>query len=255
MKDRKILAGNWKMNLLQSEARALVDSILQEMTPNAPPMILFTPSLYLAGAVDQIGGHPGIQIGGQHCYQGKFGAFTGEISAVMLRSCGVQAVLAGHSERRQYFGDSDMAIAGRLPDILAAGLHVIYCCGESLEVRQSGEHIGYVLGQIADALFGIDPNLMSNISIAYEPIWAIGTGLTASPEQAQEMHLQIRSSIQAHFGFEISESTSILYGGSANASNAAELFSQPDIDGGLIGGASLKSDSFLMILDALSKSR
>lgn len=255
MKDRRILAGNWKMNLLQPEARVLVDKILDGMSPNSPPMILYTPSLYIAGLVDQIGGHPGIQIGGQNCHSGTFGAYTGEISAVMLRSSGVQSVLAGHSERRQYCGDNDSAIASRLPEMLDSGLHVMYCCGEPLEIRQSGDHVAFVLEQISKALFGIDTSLMSNVSIAYEPVWAIGTGLTASPEQAQEMHRQIRSSIRAHFGSDISESISILYGGSANASNASELFLQPDIDGGLIGGASLNSDTFLNILDALAKSQ
>ena len=187
----------------------------------------------------------------QNCHQEAHGAYTGEITADMLKSVGCEYVILGHSERRAYFGEDDTLIAAKIQRALAAGLRPIYCCGEKLPSREAGEQEQVVGQQIKEALFGLSAEELSQVVIAYEPVWAIGTGVTASPEQAQDMHAFIRGLLKEQFGAESAGAMSILYGGSVKPANAKELFSQGDVDGGLIGGASLKAEDFLAIIESM----
>ena len=195
-----------------------------------------------------IGDAPGIALGAQNCSDKESGAFTGEVSAKILASFGVEYVILGHSERREYFKETNEFLGKKVVAALASGLTPIFCCGESLEIRNSGTHEANVKYQLTESLFDLSAEDISKVVIAYEPIWAIGTGKTASSDQAQEMHLSLRRHIAAKYGKEIANDISILYGGSMNAANAADLLSKPDVDGGLIGGASLKSRDFLDII-------
>ena len=194
---------------------------------------------------------PGFFLGAQNCHQEAKGAYTGEISISMLQSVGVHYVILGHSERREYFGESDALLAAKVDTVLNAGLKPIFCCGEALPVREAEPHLGFVCAQVEAALFHLTAEQVSQVVIAYEPIWAIGTGRTASPEQAQEMHAAIRTLLAGKYGQVVADGISILYGGSVNAANAATLFSQPDVDGGLVGGASLKAAEFIQIIEAM----
>jgi triosephosphate isomerase len=192
-----------------------------------------------------------MQTGAQNCYSEVSGAFTGEVSARMLASAGVDHVIIGHSERREYFKEDNAMLARKTDRALENNLHVIFCCGEPLSVREAGTENGYVETQIREGIFHLSAEQLQHLAIAYEPIWAIGTGRTATPQQAQDMHAHLRSVIAGQYGQEIADNMPILYGGSCNAANASELFALPDVDGGLIGGASLKADSFLAIINAM----
>ena len=247
---KKIVAGNWKMNNSLQEGLKLTSEIVnmaQDELGGSVELILNPPYLYLKPVLDLVAGSKNISIGAQNCHQETSGAYTGEVSAPMLKSMGVKYVILGHSERREYFNETDELLAAKVNIVLAQGLKPIFCCGEPLEIRNAGSQQVYVTQQITNGLFHLSVEQFSQIVIAYEPIWAIGTGLTASKEQAQEMHKTIRNHIASKYGSEVAESTSILYGGSAKPSNAKELFSCEDVDGGLIGGASLKSRDFIDI--------
>ncbi|RRB03673.1 triose-phosphate isomerase [Larkinella rosea] len=248
---KKIVAGNWKMNKTLDEAVALVSEVVNmikdEVTGDVQ-VVLCTPSIYLTTLKPYLEGQTRVALGAQNCHEKASGAYTGEISAPMLKSIGINYVILGHSERRQYFGETNAQLAEKVNSALANGLTPIFCCGESLEQRQSGVHFDFVRTQLTESLFHLTPEQFASVVIAYEPIWAIGTGLTASSEQAQEMHAALREHLAGKYGQEVANDTSILYGGSANEKNAAELFAQPDVDGGLIGGASLKSREFTIVV-------
>lgn len=251
MKRQKIVAGNWKMNMTFDEGRELATSIISSFASSENLVVICPPFIHLKHLVAISKGVSNFYVGAQNCYYEKSGAYTGEVSASMLRSCGVDFVIVGHSERRTLFSESDAVVKKKVDAVLAEGLHPIFCCGESLEIRESGSHISFVENQIKASLFHLDQDSFQKVVIAYEPIWAIGTGKTASPNQAQEMHKKIRALIASHYNEEIANQTSILYGGSCKPSNAKELFSQKDIDGGLIGGASLSADDFISITKSL----
>lgn len=211
-------------------------------------IVLCTPFIHLNGVSKLIEGVDKVFLGAQNCSQHESGAYTGETSTDMIKSVGASYVILGHSERREYFNESDELLAEKVNISLQKGLTPIFCCGESLEIRESEEHFAFVTQQITNSLFHLSPEEFSKIVIAYEPIWAIGTGRTASAEQAQEMHAHLRGHIAGKYGQEIADGTSILYGGSAKPNNAQELFAGADVDGGLIGGASLKSRDFVDII-------
>lgn len=250
---RKIVAGNWKMNLSLQEGEALVADITASLPAISEyrRVVIAPPFLHLPQTVAQVEGRPYIYAGAQNCHQEASGAYTGEISAPMLQRAGVSYVIIGHSERRQYFNETDALLAKKTDQALLAGMEVIFCCGEPLDIREAGSQNVYVGEQIAAGLFHLSPEQFSKIIIAYEPIWAIGTGRTASSQQAQETHAHIRSVLAGKFGATAAANTTILYGGSCNAGNATELFACPDVDGGLIGGAALKAESFLAIVSAM----
>lgn len=242
---KKILAANWKMNLLRNEAVELYQQISQ-FSQNQNVHV-YAPSIYL----NELSALKGVTIGAQNFHFEKSGAFTGEISLGQLESCGVKNVLIGHSERRMLFNETDEIIRNKVDAAISSDFNIIFCCGEPLSVREKHTHIEFVINQLKVSLFQIPTSNWSQIAIAYEPIWAIGTGLTASSEQAEEMHSCIRQSIKEEIGESVSNSIPILYGGSCNEKNADELFACENVDGGLIGGASLKSESFKEIFNAL----
>lgn len=244
---QKIVAGNWKMNKTYAEGLELAKAIVAGNKPADVHLIMAPPAVYLSAVAEVAKDKDGVFVAGQNCHQKSFGAFTGEISAEMLRSVGCTHVILGHSERREYFGETDALLAEKTNHALEVGLTPIFCCGEPLEIRQAETHEDFVATQLKNALFHLDAEAFSKIVLAYEPIWAIGTGLTASPEQAQDMHKSIRDLIAGKYGQEVADNTTILYGGSCKPANAKELFSQADVDGGLIGGASLDADAFLAI--------
>lgn len=248
---RKIAAGNWKMNKHYEEGRDLAKNIVDKLQPSEHVVILATPYIHLKAVSMIVKDVTNVYLAAQNCHQEESGAYTGEISAPMLKSIGVDFVILGHSERRQYFQESDELLAEKVNIALASGLAPIFCCGESLDIRESGEHLSHVTGQIEAALFHLPEETFRKVVIAYEPIWAIGTGKTATPEQAQAMHASIRQLIADKYGDATAQATSILYGGSVKPDNAKELFGQPDVDGALVGGASLKSDDFVAIVNAL----
>lgn len=252
---KKIVAANWKMNLTLEEGKSLVDGILAggSKLSEAKQVVIAPPYVHLSQTAEQLKGKQYMNIGAQNCYSEASGAYTGEISAAMLASVGVQYVIIGHSERREYFKEDDMMLAKKTDQGLKNGLKVIFCCGEPLEIRDANTQNDYVGAQIKAGLFHMSPEELKNIVIAYEPIWAIGTGRTASSQQAQDMHSHIRGVIAAQYGAAAAENMSILYGGSCKPSNADELFACPDVDGGLIGGAALKAEEFLGIIAAMIK--
>lgn len=253
MHRKKIVAGNWKMNQNLFEGKQLVEDILNSnftLTDNQE-VVIAPPFIHLSVAAGQLKDKSGVFLAAQNCHQQTSGAYTGEISAGMLKSTGVDYVILGHSERREYFGESEALLAEKVDAVLAQELKVIFCVGESLSVRDAGEQNDYVAAQISKSLFHLSEQQLSNIVLAYEPIWAIGTGRTASKEQAQDMHAHIRKVIADKFGEMVAENMTILYGGSCKPDNAAELFAQPDVDGGLIGGASLKAADFVAIIKAM----
>ncbi|MDO9154982.1 MAG: triose-phosphate isomerase [Paludibacter sp.] len=248
---KNIVAGNWKMNKTLPEGLALaieLNAALAGAQPNCD-VVIGTPFIHLASVAEAIDTNK-IGVAAQNCADKESGAYTGEISASMIKSTGAEYVILGHSERREYYGETSEKLNSKVALALANGLTPIYCCGEALEVRNANEQNTYVKNQLEETVFNLSADDFKKIVIAYEPIWAIGTGITASTEQAQEMLAFIRGLIATQFGHEIADETSILYGGSCNAKNAAELFSQPDIDGGLIGGASLNVADFKAIIDA-----
>jgi triosephosphate isomerase len=250
---QKFVAGNWKMNLTLPEAQALTSEIVQMLHDetigaNAPQVVICPPFPLLSAVGHLLGGSGNPALGAQNFHQKESGAYTGEVSAKMLHSVGCQYVILGHSERRQHFREDDELLSQKLKTALAAGLRPIFCIGESLETREADETFDFLAKQLKDGLFHLSNEEFEKVVIAYEPIWAIGTGKTATSQQAQDVHAFIREQIAGAYDAEAALNTSILYGGSANAQNARELFSQPDVDGGLIGGASLKSRDFVEII-------
>ncbi len=248
---QKIVAGNWKMNGSAETTGTLLTGIAQGLPqlPQDCTVIVAPPFPYLAQAAALLQG--GIQLAAQNCHFENAGAYTGEVSPAMLKDVGCSWVILGHSERRQYFGEDDALLAKKTDAARAAGLKVIFCCGEPLEERDADTQNAFVEAQLRGGLFHLDAAALKDVVIAYEPIWAIGTGRTASAQQAQDMHAHIRSVLTAQYGPEAAGDMTILYGGSAKPSNAAELFAGADVDGGLIGGAALKADEFLGIINAL----
>ena len=250
MSRTKIVAANWKMNLTYTEGEALVKEISEGLPdPVSCEVVVAPPFVYIQSLVRLTEGLP-IQIAGQHCHEKASGAYTGEVAVGMLNSVGAKYCITGHSERRQLFDETNDIVKAKVDAILDGGLTPIFCCGESLDIRQEGQQNEFVKGQLEDSIFHLGPQDFERLVIAYEPIWAIGTGVTASPEQAQEMHAFIRATIAAKYGDQISQGIRILYGGSIKADNAATIFSQTDVDGGLVGGASLQSGGFLEIIKA-----
>lgn len=255
---KRIVAGNWKMNKTIDEAKALLseivnmvkDEVIESSNRGNVEVVLCPPALYLTMARQYVTAGGNISLGAQNCHEKEAGAYTGEISAPMLKSVGVEYVILGHSERRQYFEETNAQLAAKVDSALASGLKPIFCCGESRDLRENGDYIAFVKQQLTESLFHLSAESFANVIIAYEPIWAIGTGLTASSAQAQDMHFELRRHIADQYGDSIAQDTTILYGGSANAQNAADLFSQIDVDGGLIGGASLKSRDFITVVKA-----
>ncbi len=251
----KIVAGNWKMNLLHADAMDLLSDITDGMpTLKTGQVVIVAPTaVYLADAAGIVENTGGYFLGAQNCAADESGAFTGEISALMLRSVGARCVIVGHSERREYQGEMSKMLARKVDRAIEARLQVIFCCGEPLGVRDAGGQNEHVARQLEEGLFHLDAAAMASVAIAYEPIWAIGTGRTATAAQAQAVHAHIRATLEKKHGKGIADSTPILYGGSAKPDNAAELFAQPDVDGGLIGGASLKAADFLAIVKAMQE--
>lgn len=248
---KKIVAGNWKMNLNFEEGQKLTSEIvnmLKDENVKDAIAVINPPFVHLYPAKKLIGDTPNLFLGSQNCSDKTSGAYTGEISAGMLASFGAKYVILGHSERREYFKETNELLTLKTRQALDNGLTPIFCCGEPLEIREAGTHEEYVKQQLTESLFGFSPEEMSKIVLAYEPIWAIGTGRTASSDQAQEMHAALRAHLAGKFGPDLANDISILYGGSCNPSNAKEIFSKPDVDGGLIGGASLKSRDFVEII-------
>ncbi len=251
---KKIVAANWKMNLTLNQGAELVNDLFNGMPVlnDDKLVILAPPFIHLTQTAEQLAGMIDVHLAAQNCHHEASGAYTGEISAAMLKSAEVEYVIIGHSERRLYFKEDDATLAKKVNQALTHELKVIFCCGEPLEIRDANTQNSFVESQIKAGLFHLSEEQLVNIVLAYEPIWAIGTGRTASSAQAQDIHEHIRSVIAKQYGKEAAENMSILYGGSCKASNAAELFACADVDGGLIGGASLKADEFLGIIDALS---
>lgn len=246
----KIVAGNWKMNKNAVETEALLTELAAKL-PDTNAQVMVAPTFVnLAGAVRSLESSV-IQVIAQNMHFAESGAYTGEISAGMLLGIGVETVILGHSERRAYFKEDDAILAQKVKAALDKNMKVMFCFGEELEDRKSGNHFNVVESQLKNALFSLDASAWSSIILAYEPVWAIGTGETASPEQAQEMHAFIRKTITDAYDASIAGNVSILYGGSVKPANAKEIFGKPDVDGGLIGGASLKADDFVAIIEAI----
>ena len=250
---KHIVAGNWKMNLTFTEADELLDELMSELEqvelPRDTQVIVCPPFPYIEMASDYANDSY-FMVGAQNVSDQERGAYTGEVSAEMLESCEIDYCIVGHSERRGYYGETDATVAAKVDRLLAHGLKPIVCVGEVLEEREAGRQLEVVKRQVEQGLFHLTAEQMQQVVIAYEPVWAIGTGRTATPEQAQEIHAHIRSLLRAKYGYAVAEEISILYGGSCKPSNAKELFACKDIDGGLIGGASLKAKDFMGIVTA-----
>ncbi|MCC6287571.1 MAG: triose-phosphate isomerase [Chitinophagaceae bacterium] len=250
---QQIAAANWKMNLTVTQAEELLNNLLQEPKKLlAHQTVIFAvPFPYLTLAKTKVNGHTNYFVAAQNCSNKKSGAYTGETSIEMLHSIGIEYVVLGHSERREYFAESNAVLAEKLDLALSYGLIPIFCCGEPLSIREAGTQNGFVEQQLKESLFHLSAEQLAKIVIAYEPIWAIGTGKTATAGQAQEMHQHLRAVLAAQYGKETADIVPILYGGSVKGSNAKEIFSKPDVDGGLVGGASLIAADFTQIIDAL----
>lgn len=248
---KNIVAGNWKMNKTLDEgislASEIVNMVADEIRGDAI-VVLNPPYIHLSNIQHIVKNSPNVFLGAQNCNDHTSGAYTGEVSADMLVSVGVNYVILGHSERREYFKESNELLASKVDIVLEKGLTPIFCCGEPLEIREGGTYVDFVCHQLTASLFHLSTEDFSRLVIAYEPIWAIGTGVTATSGQAQEMHAAIRKHLAAKYGAAIANEISILYGGSCKPDNAKELFANPDVDGGLIGGASLKSRDFVDIV-------
>jgi len=249
-KRTKIVAGNWKMNKTYSEGRDLTLDIVNKLQPAETLVVLCPPFIHLQNTHTAINDISNLKLGAQNCHPEDSGAYTGEVSAPMLNSCGCEFVIIGHSERRAYFHEDDALLAQKTEQAIRHGLQPIFCCGEPLEIREKGTHADFVAEQLKKGLFGVPAEDISQVVIAYEPVWAIGTGKTASPEQAQDMHAHIRQLVADKYGKEVAAQMSIVYGGSVKPANAAEIFAKPDVDGGLIGGASLQASDFIAIVEA-----
>ena len=246
---KKIVAGNWKMNKNLQEGIELARTVNRQVEDNGVVVVLCTPFIHLT-EVRNVITKDSLFLGAQNCASEISGAYTGEVSVDMIKSTGADYVIIGHSERRSYYHEDDALLNKKVKLALAADLIPIFCCGEVLAERQSGNHMKVVKTQIEKALFDLSPADFSKVVVAYEPVWAIGTGVNATSDQAQEMHKAIRELISEKFGNQIADNTSILYGGSCKPSNARELFANPDVDGGLIGGASLNAADFIGIITA-----
>ena len=250
---KQIAAANWKMNLSHQEADSLLDQLLATEHPlsSNQAVIFAVPAIYIPLAVQKSKGKPNVFVAAQNCHQKANGAYTGEIAASMYASLGVNHIVIGHSERREFFNETDALLAEKTEAVLAIGSTPIFCCGEPLSIREAGTQNSFVEAQLKNALFQLSAEQIVKVVIAYEPIWAIGTGKTATSEQAQEIHAYIRSVFATQYGQIVADQISILYGGSVKAANAKEIFSQPDVDGGLVGGASLIATEFTAIINAL----
>jgi triosephosphate isomerase len=250
----KIVAGNWKMNKTLAEAQALTSELAVLMNAeinNAAVVVLCVPFPYLPSLQHQLGAGARMALGAQNCSEHEWGAYTGEVSAPMLKAMHVPYVIIGHSERRQYQGETAALLARKVDAARKAQLTPIFCCGEPLEVRERGDHEQLVKEQVAQSLFHLPAEEVAQVVIAYEPVWAIGTGKTASARQAQDMHAVIRGHLATRYGQPVANGIPVLYGGSVKADNAKELFGCPDVDGGLVGGASLKAREFTDIVKAI----
>lgn len=246
---KKVVAGNWKCNTTVAEGIALAKEVNDVVTTQNVVVVLGTPFTHITEVAKTVT-NKAISVSAQNCAAEAKGAFTGEVSAAMVASTGAKYVILGHSERREYYGETSEILNKKLALALENNLTPIYCCGEALAIREAGTQNDFVINQLKETIFTLSVEDFKKIIIAYEPIWAIGTGKTATTAQAQEMHKAIRDAIAAQFGNEVAQEISILYGGSCNAQNAQELFSNPDVDGGLIGGASLKAADFNAIINA-----
>ena len=250
---QKIVAGNWKMNNDKKQSKALIKGIkksLKKLSLENTRVIVAPTFVNLSSSV-KAADNSKVEVVAQNMHQAANGAYTGEISADMLNAINVKTVILGHSERRSYFGETDIILAEKVNAALENNLEIIFCFGELLEDRKSNKHFDVVEGQLKNALFQLEASAWKSIILAYEPVWAIGTGETASPDQAQEMHAFIRNIIEKQYNKEVADAVSILYGGSVKPANAEEIFSKPDVDGGLIGGASLKAEDFTAIIKAI----
>lgn len=253
---KKIVAGNWKMNKDYTSGVSLFSEVINMLNDEVrgdQEVVVCPPFIHLHSLAQLANQNVRISIGAQNCHQAEGGAYTGEISAPMIKSVGADFVILGHSERRQYFGETNELLAKKTDIALKNGLRPIFCIGETLEERNNNIHFDLIKRQLAEGVFHLTAEDFAKVVLAYEPVWAIGTGVTASPEQAQEVHAFIRKEIEARYGDAIAGNTTILYGGSCTPANAPELFSQADIDGGLIGGASLKSRDFTDIVKVFNK--
>ena len=250
---KQIAAANWKMNLTYLQAEALLNDILSaEVKLGEDQAVIFAvPFPYLTMTRSEVAEENNYYAAAQNCHHENAGAFTGEISAEMLHSLNVKYCVVGHSERREYFRETNEMIAGKVNLCIENFIKPIFCCGESLAIREAGDQNAHVAKQLEESLFHLNEDRIKNVIIAYEPIWAIGTGKTATTEQAQEIHAHLRKVLADKYGKDIAEEISILYGGSVKANNAKELFSCPDVDGGLVGGASLHAGDFVHIIESL----
>ncbi|WP_163713213.1 triose-phosphate isomerase [Mangrovibacterium lignilyticum] len=249
---KKVVAGNWKCNTTVQEGVELakaVNELVAKADAKDVVVVLGTPFTHITKVVESVDAAL-VGVAAQNCAAEASGAYTGEVSASMVKSTGAGYVILGHSERREYYGETSEILNKKVALTLANGLTPIYCCGEALDIREAGTQKAYVINQLEETIFNLSADDFKKVIIAYEPIWAIGTGKTASTEQAQEMHKDIREAIAAKYSAEVADEISILYGGSCKASNAPELFASPDVDGGLIGGASLKAEDFIGIITA-----
>jgi triosephosphate isomerase (TIM) len=252
---KQIAAANWKMNLTYQQGEKLLNDVLEAgITVSEDQQVIFAvPFPYLIMAKSTVAHEKGYEIAAQNCSDKQSGAYTGEVSAEMLHSIGIKYIVIGHSERREYFLETNKTLADKLNICIQNDITPIFCCGEALSIREKNEQNDYVQKQLEESLFHLDGEKILRVVIAYEPIWAIGTGKTASTQQAQEMHNHLRSLLANKYGSEIADQISILYGGSVKANNASELFACPDVDGGLVGGASLVAPDFIQIIKALKQ--
>lgn len=252
---KQIAAANWKMNCTYQEAEKLLSDVLKAGISLAPhQQVMFAvPFPYLIMTNSEVAEERNYFAAAQNCYHKQPGAYTGEVSASMLESIGIKYCVVGHSERREYFAESNQVLAEKVNRCFESGITPVFCCGEPLSIREAGTQNEYVEQQLRESLFHLDAAQASTLVIAYEPIWAIGTGKTATAAQAQEMHAHLRNVLRGQYGNEIADQVPILYGGSVKANNAAELFSSPDVDGGLVGGASLVAADFIAIIQALKQ--
>ncbi|MDO1499895.1 triose-phosphate isomerase [Winogradskyella maritima] len=247
---RKIVAGNWKMNNDLPRTQGLITDLKNAKKTSDAEVMIAPAYVNLYHAFEELR-ESDIEVIAQNMHFAENGAYTGEVSADMLKSVGISTVILGHSERRAYYNETDADLAKKVDMALSKKMEVVFCFGEELKDRQAGNHEAVVKSQIKNALFHLDADALKHIILAYEPVWAIGTGETATPEQAQEMHKAIRKMIADKYGDDTADNISILYGGSVKPNNAQEIFSNPDVDGGLIGGASLKADDFFAIVNAI----
>ena len=250
---KQIAAANWKMNLSYQEGEKLLDEILEAGIQLAPHQytLFAVPFPYLIMSKSEVANEANFYVAAQNCHHKKSGAYTGEVSAEMLQSIGITYCVLGHSERREYNGETNAMLAEKVNSCLANGITPVFCCGEPLDIREAGTQNTFVAEQLRESLFHLSAEVIQTLIIAYEPIWAIGTGKTASTAQAQEMHHYLRAVIAEKYGTAVADEIPILYGGSVKAANAPELFASPDVDGGLVGGASLSAPEFIAIIRAL----